>query len=177
MRAENERREAEAKKRREEDDRLNKESERRLQRELGALSKRMGEIVEFTIEPNLVTKFRELNYDFDKVGRNMVIEDRKHGIFTEIDAFLENDDKVLAVEIKTKPAVSDVDYHIERMEKLRRYADFRGDKRAYLGAVAGPIISESVRVYALKNGFYVIEPSGDTFNITVPEGEYRPREW
>jgi hypothetical protein len=29
----------------------------------------------------------------------------------------------------------------------------------------------------MKNGFYVIEPSGDTFTITKPEGKYHPREW
>jgi hypothetical protein len=38
-------------------------------------------------------------------------------------------------------------------------------------------MSESVRVYALKNGFYLVEPSGDTFTITEPKGEYHPREW
>jgi hypothetical protein len=29
--------------------------------------------------------------------------------------------------------------------------------------------------YALKKGFYVIEPSGNTFKITVPEDS--PHEW
>ena len=29
-----------------------------------------------------------------------------------------------------------------------------------------------VSVYALKNGFYVVEPSGDTFTIIEPKGKY-----
>jgi hypothetical protein len=29
--------------------------------------------------------------------------------------------------------------------------------------------------YALKQGFYVIEPSGETFNITPPPN--KPKEW
>jgi hypothetical protein len=29
----------------------------------------------------------------------------------------------------------------------------------------------------LKKGFYVIEPSGDAFNITPPTGSYHPHEW
>jgi hypothetical protein len=107
----------------------------------------------------------------------VVIKDKENNVFTEIDAFLENGDKVMLVEIKTKPTTDDVDEHIERMEKMRRYADVRSDKRTYLGAIAGAVMSESLRVYALKNGFYVIEPSGETFNITVPSGKYRPREW
>jgi hypothetical protein len=32
-----------------------------------------------------------------------------------------------------KPKVEDIDYHIERMEKLRRYADLHNDTRKYLG--------------------------------------------
>jgi hypothetical protein len=39
------------------------------------------------------------------------------------------------------------------------------------------VMKGNVRDFALKNGFYVVEPSGDTFNIIKPEGEYHPREW
>jgi hypothetical protein len=63
------------------------------------------------------------------------------------------------------------------MEKLRAYADLHNDRRAYLGAIAGVVFNDSEKTYALKNGFYVIEPSGDTFTITEPAGNYRPREW
>jgi hypothetical protein len=42
--------------------------------------------------------------------------------------------------------------------------------------LAGAIVSEAVRNYALKTGFYVIEQSGDTVKIDVPEG-FAPREW
>jgi hypothetical protein len=57
------------------------------------------------------------------------------------------------------------------------YADLHNDKRVYLGAMAGVVFSESEKTYALKQGFYVIEPSGDTFTITKPEGKYHPHEW
>jgi hypothetical protein len=62
-------------------------------------------------------------------------------------------------------------------EKVWAYADLHGDKRVYLGAVAGVVFSESEKTYALKRGFYVIEPSGDPFSITKPEGKYHPHEW
>jgi len=39
------------------------------------------------------------------------------------------------------------------------------------------VMSASEKNFALKNGFYVVEPSGKTFSITVPEGKYSPREW
>jgi hypothetical protein len=60
---------------------------------------------------------------------------------------------------------------------MRRHADLHGDARKYLGAVAGMVVGDNVRKFALKSGFYVIVPSGDTFDIIEPSGEYRPREW
>jgi hypothetical protein len=149
-----------------------KETDRRV----GELTNRFGDMVEYMVMPNLVSKFEDLGFTFTRANRTE-IKDREHGIFTEVDALLENGDKVMAVEIKTKPSFDDIDRHIERMEKLRAYADLRGDKRVYLGAVAGVVFSESGKTYALKKGFYVIEPSGDTFNITKPEGKYHPHEW
>jgi hypothetical protein len=62
------------------------------------------------------------------------------------------------------------------MEKLRRHADHRGDKRKFLGAVAAGIIPDNVKDFAIGKGFFVIEQSGDTARISVPEG-FVPREW
>ena len=156
-----------------------KETERQIKeynKRFGEFSNRFGEMVEYMVIPNLLTKFEELNFTFTKANRT-AITDREHRIFIEVDALLENGDKVMAVEIKTKPSISDINDHIERMEKLRTYADLHDDKRVYLGAVAGVVFNESEKQYAFKNGFYVIEPSGETFTITGPEGNYRPREW
>ena len=149
---------------------------REFNRRFGEFTNRFGEMVEYMVIPNLLARFEDLGFTFTKANRTE-IKDKEHNIFTEVDAFLENGDKVMIVEIKTKPDVRDIDDHVERMEKLRKYADLRGDKRAYLGAIAGVVMSESVRVYALKNGFYIVEPSGDTFTIIEPQGEYYPREW
>ncbi|GMO28103.1 MAG: hypothetical protein Ta2B_08730 [Termitinemataceae bacterium] len=153
------------------------ESGKQIDKQLGELTNRFGEVVEYMVVPNLVAKFRELGFEFEKNHRDTVIKSQKYNIFTEVDAFLENGDKVMIVETKTKPKISDIDDHIERMEKLRRYADLHDDKRKYLGAIAGVVFSGSLKTYTLKKGFYVIEPSGDTFNITTPTGIYHPREW
>jgi hypothetical protein len=106
----------------------------------------------------------------------VLIEDRKKEIITQIDALLENGEYALAIEVKTQLNVGHVDEHLERMEKLRRYADDRGDRRKFLGAVAGAIVAENVKEYALKKGFYVIRQSGDTVTIENP-GSFKPREW
>jgi hypothetical protein len=44
-----------------------------------------------------------------------------------------------------------------------------------MGAVAGVVFGDEEKDYALKKGLYVIEPSGETFNITAPAGS--PQEW
>jgi hypothetical protein len=150
-----------------------KETDKRV----GELTNRFGDVVEYMIVPSLVAKFRELGFEFTKAHRDTEIVDREHDLILEVDALLENGDKVMAVEIKTKPNIGDIHDHIERMEKLRKYADLHADKRGYLGAMAGVVFSESEKIYALKRGFYVIEPSGDTFTITKPEGKYHPYEW
>ena len=163
-----------------ETDRRMKETDRRMKetdKRLGKLGNRFGEMVEYMIVPNLVAKFQELGFEFEKTHCDTEIRDQKHNIFTEVDVFLENGDKVMIVEIKTKPNVDDINDHIERMEKLRKYADLHNDKRKYLGAIAGVVFGDSEKTYALKKGFYVIEPSGDTFNIIEPSGSYYPHEW
>ena len=39
------------------------------------------------------------------------------------------------------------------------------------------IINDSEKQFAFKNGLYVLVPSGETFNILVPEAPYSPKEW
>jgi len=95
----------------------------------------------------------------------------------EVDITLENGDKVMIVEVKSKPTTEDITEHIERMRKVRAHADLHNDRRKYLGAVAGMVFNDNEKVFAMKCGFYVIEPSGETFTITAPEGEYSPKEW
>jgi hypothetical protein len=80
----------------------------------------------------------------------------------------------MIVEAKFKLRTNDVRDHVKRMEILRLHADLHGDKRKYLGAIAGLSFNEDEKQYALKNGFYVVELCVDTFVITVPDS---PKEW
>ena len=81
----------------------------------------------------------------------------------------------MLVEVKTTPTTEDVKEHVKRLEKMRKYADLHDDKRTFLGAVAGVVITGNVKKYVLKQGFFVIEPTGESFNITPPNGQ--PKEW
>jgi predicted RNase H-related nuclease YkuK (DUF458 family) len=146
-------------------------------RQIGRLSNRFGETLEYLVVPNLVAKFKALGFQFEKAHRDTKIENLDNRVVAEIDVFLENGDRAMVVETKVKPSTRDIDEHVERMEKLRSYADSHNDRRVYLGAMAGVDWGHGEKTYALKTGFYVIVPSGDTFEIIEPRGDYHPHEW
>ena len=150
-------------------------SNREWNKRFGDLGRRFGEIAEYMVAPNLREKFKELGFIFPKANSNSNVRDYDNNIFFEVDIMLENGDKAMLVEVKSKPSTEDVKDHIERLEKMRKYADLHDDKRTFLGAVAGVVMADNVKEYVLKQGFFVIEPSGETFNIIPPNGE--PKEW
>jgi hypothetical protein len=149
-----------------------KETDRKISR----MGNRIGELIEHIITPNIVEKFNKKGFAFGRIGPNVCYKGEDNRTITEVDILLENGDTALAVEVKSKLTVADVQEHVERMEKLRRYADDHGDGRKLMGAVAGAVIPDGVKPFAFKNGFFVIEQTGDTVAITVPDG-FIPRAW
>ena len=139
-----------------------------LQKAVGHLGNRFGEFAEHTLVPNLKEKFKQYGFNFSKLSENVNLDDKEHGIHAEIDALLENGGEAMAVEVKIHLKTGDIDEHINRMEKIRGYADLRGDNRKFYGAVAAAVAGEDVKTYALKQGFYVIEPSGEDVKVTPP---------
>jgi len=146
-----------------------------INKRFGEYSNRLGEISEYMIAPNLVEKFNELGFNFQKTSKNTKVADHQNNIFFEIDYFLENYNNAMLVEVKTKLISDHVEAHIERLEKMRKYADLHEDKRSFLGAVASVVIPDDIKELALGYGLFIIEPSGETFKITSPDG--KPKEW
>jgi len=142
---------------------------------LGNYINLFGDFTEYMMAPKLREKFIELGLVFPRTNRNVSVKDENNNTLLETDAILENGDKAMMVEIKTELTVERVNKHIERLEKMRKHADLHGDKRTFLGAVAGVVVSDEVREYALNQGFYLIEPAGEELNITPPNG--KPKEW
>jgi hypothetical protein len=145
-------------------------------RQMGYLNNRFGELAEHLVAPNIKEKFNALGFTFTRSALDVKLSDPLRRTLMEIDILLENGDIVIAVEVKAKPKEMDIEEHKERMELLRRSADTHNDTRKYRGAIAGAIMPGSVKNYALKAGFYVIEQTGDTVRIDIPEG-FIPRDW
>jgi hypothetical protein len=162
-----------------ETDRRMQETDRRMRetdRRIGKLGSRLGEVIEHLMSPKLHEKFEDLGFSFNHSSRNHELKDRNKNRLTEVDVLLENGEYALAVEVKTHLTTEDVKDHVKRLGILRRVADEHNDRRKYLGAVAGAVVDQEVSAYALKNGFYVITPSGETVSIEAPEG-FNPRIW
>jgi hypothetical protein len=144
---------------------------------IGKLGNSFGELAEHLVSPHIMDKFNELGFHFEQTATDVKFSDPEtHKRIAEVDVYLENGDITMAVEVKSKPKTKDVDDHIRRMETLRRRADKKNDKRRYQGAIAGAIMADDVRRYILESGFYVIEQTGDTVQITMPDG-FTARSW
>jgi hypothetical protein len=167
---------------RKENDRRQKATDRiikEMREQMGGLHRSFGELAEHLVAPGITRRFNELGYHFDSVapqGIEIYDESRKK-ILTEIDLLLENGECLMAVEVKTRPAEKDIEHHIGRLEILRDWREKRQEKpKRILGAIAGAVFPKDIREAVIKAGLYVIEQSGDTMKINVPEG-FKPREW
>jgi predicted AAA+ superfamily ATPase len=162
-----------------ETERLMKEDSQRLKEELnikiGALTNLFGDLTEGMVAPKICEKFEEIGLFFPKASRNIEFIDKVNNISLEVDIVLEDGDKAMLIEVKTKLTEERIDKHIQRLEKMRKYADLHGDKRIFLGAVAGIVVTDEIRDYALSQGLYFIEYAGETFYITPPKD--KPKEW
>ncbi|MEO5346238.1 MAG: hypothetical protein H7834_07665 [Magnetococcus sp. YQC-9] len=153
-----------------ETDRKMKETDRKLDR----LGGRLGEFVEGLVAPACKALFTQWGIPIHQVSRR-VEADLPGGRHIEIDLFAVNSDAVVLVEVKSKLSNDDVREHLERLEQFKvffpRYADAR-----VLGAVAAMVIEENVRRYAMGQGLFVIEQSGDTLRM-ANERDFTPRFW
>jgi hypothetical protein len=150
----------------------------RVGKQMGDLSNRFGELAEQLVAPGIVRRFNELGYHFGDamIGRLKILDKTGQNILTEIDLLLENGEYLIAVEVKSRPTLKDVAHQERRLEILREYKDRRKDPRKIRGGIAGAVFPAEVKEAAIEAGMYVIEQSGDTVRINLPEG-FKPREW
>ena len=91
--------------------------------------------------------------------------------------FLENGDIAILIEVKTTLETKDVRKHIHTLEKFRHVFNIKGNKRHFIGAVAGAVVKGDAEEIAHENGMYVIVQSGEAVEIlSVPDG-FQAREW
>ena len=153
------------------------EQMKRTDEQMGYLNNRFGELAEHLVAPGIHDRFNELGYNFEAIspgGQIIKGEDGKSR--AEIDLLLENGETIMAVEVKTKPKVKHVEEHIKRLEILSDHRRKINDNRQVEGAIAGAIFGIEEKKATIEAGLYVIEQSGDTMKINVPDG-FVPHRW
>jgi hypothetical protein len=150
---------------------VHKETEKALketQRIVGDLGNRFGDIAERMLVPGLLDKFEQFGFSFGELSHNVKWKEKEHNLSMELDALLENGAQAMVVEVKAKLDMADLDEQAGRMEKVRRYADLKGDGRQFFCVVAALAAPDRVIEYALAKGFYLIMPSGEDVKVTKP---------
>jgi len=145
---------------------------------VGKLGSRVGDIIESMVGGGkIIAQFKALGHDIITHSRNKHFGDDGTADSGEFDLYLENGDIAIFVEVKTKLKNTDVTDHIERLKKYRKWIETKGgDKRRFIGAVAGAVVERHVAKFALSKGLYVIVQTGIDTEIISP-ARFVPKKW
>lgn len=159
---------------------ISKQTDRKIleiSKQVGSMTNSFGELAEHLVGAGIKEQFNALGFSFTRLTRRVPVLAGDNKTLSEIDILLEGEDgRALAVEIKATLKIRHVDQHVERLELLQAEADKAGKPISYFGAVAGAIINDGVKPYALGQGLYVIEQTGDAVRINAPP-DFTPRRW
>ncbi|PNK03016.1 hypothetical protein CEP11_14295, partial [Cylindrospermopsis raciborskii S10] len=128
-----------------ETDRLLREESKRVNNQIGQLGNRLGEFVESQVRPAAVKLFQERGIAVKEIASNTYIQTGKEGL--EIDLLVINSSDIILIEAKSKVSEDDVNEHLERLSKFKRFFP-RYESYRVLGAVAGMVIPLDVSRYA-----------------------------
>jgi len=142
---------------------------------IAKLGDRLGELVQAMVEGGIKRMFKNLGYDFDVCNSKIEFGNRELNIYGEVDILLENGDFALLAEVKTNLSVNDVKKHLKTMQKFRLVADAKNDKRQFFAAIGGGVVRRNVQEFALKQGMFVVQQSGENVEILTPKG--KPKVW
>lgn len=164
----------------EESDRRFRETERiiqqqneKLKQQLRKLEDPVGDFIRWQVRPAAIQLFQQPGtYDYQvSAGASAA----RFGEAIEIDLLVVNTDQAILVEVKSKLTETDINEHLERLEKFKRlmpaYRDFHA-----MGAVAGMVVPEEVASYGYRRGLFVLAQSGDSV-VILNDDKFRPRQW
>ncbi|NJL77191.1 MAG: DUF3782 domain-containing protein [Saprospiraceae bacterium] len=146
-----------------------------LSRKIEKITDTLGRFAEEQVRPKILELFRLSNIELEATFQNVIIQ--KNGKFwMEIDLLLANSIYSVVVDVKNTLRQGDVDYHIERLEKLQQTPNHVVRGTTMYGAVAGMILTPEVERYAIKKGLFVIKPKGDGVEISNTK-DFKPKGW
>lgn len=149
-----------------------REANRKMQGIVSNLEKKFGvadRAINDTFVPLLERHFNVMGFFFQRSAEKARFGNPEYpSCYVEIDLFLENHSRAVAVAAKAETTIDDILQHIERMEKLRRHFDLHNDRRELYGTVAAAVFPADAPDFALDRGLYVVEYSADQIAVTKP---------
>ncbi|MBF8274899.1 MAG: DUF3782 protein [Magnetococcales bacterium] len=175
---------AETDRRSQETDRKFQETDRKLQetgrivkevsRQIGQLGGRWGEFVEGLIAPACETLFLDRGIPVHRVYPRAKAKypGNRH---MEIDLLVVNTDAVVLVEVKSRLREENLREHLTRLAEFKEFFPEYANKRV-MGAVAGIVMEENVKRFAMNEGLFVIVQSGETVTL-ANDIQFIPKTW
>lgn len=152
-----------------ETDRLIKQT----QKAIGELGNRLGQFVEKMVKPAVVRLFRQRGINVHRVISNMEANYGDEGI--QVDLLVIDGTEAIVVECKSSLSVDDVNEHLDRLGKFKRFWPEYGGFNLF-GAVAGMVVPDDVSRYAYRQGLYVLVQNGDIVEIRNDD-KFQPKVW
>jgi hypothetical protein len=144
---------------------------------VGGLGNSFGDFMEGMFTAKICSKFDAFEHTFTKIANGLILYKDDGDKVCEIDAFLENGDYVMAVEVKTKCEMKDINDHLKRLKKIRDYMNDHADSRKILGCIAASIISSKLIATAEENGLYVMVQTGEAVEVVEKPGKFIEGVW
>ena len=175
---ESKKREEERKKEADAYKRERKKIDKEFDKKISKIGNTLGYFVEGMVEPGILKMFQERGFgQLTEVMRDVEIynkETRQKEV--EIDLLLVNTVYAIVVEVKTTLTVSDIKYHLKRLEKLQKNPGSNMKGKTLYGAVAGMSIKDGADQYAAKKGLFVLKQKGEIVEI-VNDQKFKPKEY
>ncbi|MEO5353231.1 MAG: hypothetical protein H7835_08475 [Magnetococcus sp. XQGC-1] len=153
-----------------------RETDRQIERvstQIGQLGGRWGEFVEGLIVPACLALFTARGLQVDEVYTRA--KKTVNGKRMEIDILVANTVDAVLVEVKSRLQVEDVRDHLTRLADFKSFFPRYADCRVY-GAVAGIVVESEADRFAMNQGLFVIEQSGETVRL-ANDMAFKPRVW
>jgi hypothetical protein len=148
---------------------------KRMNKQCGDLDEHFGDADGRLIASGVIRIFNALGYHSYAIAPNVKIMDESGKVLTEVDLLLDNDDTMIAIEVKAKPRSPDIPYHVNRLAILREHIQrHKKPNKKVIGAIAGAIFDKHIKGEAIDAGLYTITQGGDTVKLDVPS-DFQPR--
>ncbi len=146
-----------------------KETDRKLNKiakMIGGISNNQGDVAEDFFYNSLIKNNHLGSLSFDDVTKNMA----KHRGKTqeEYDIFLTNGESIAIIEVKYKAHLEDVGQLERKFKNFKKLFPIYKDHKLY-GAMASFNFNRDVKDELLKQGYFVVERSGDLINTVNSE--------